>query len=103
MHCVEAGRLVIEGQRTGNANLNPAELRVGLNLDPPVVANWTPSGFVAAAGPLIFELPSSAVPADGSLLFKGVAKGDYRVSVVEAAKTLENAYVKSIRFGTADV
>jgi hypothetical protein len=111
-----SGRITAEGGASGGGSIDLSRLRFLLDRDPDVVG--TPPGGVA------FNPP---VGADGAFTLGGIRPGDYRVSLFpilnrttefsgEAGfflsrqatssietQRLENAYVKSMRWGKVDV
>jgi hypothetical protein len=100
-----SGRIMVERGTSGAGSTDLSRLRFQLERDPDVVG--TPSG-----GP-DFNPPAEA---DGAFTLGGIKPGDYRVSLppilVRGAEfpggpavpeTLRNAYVKSMRWGRADV
>ena len=103
------GRITVERGSSGTGTLDLSTLRFLLERDPDIVG--TPSG-----GPA-FNPPAAA---DGTFTLRGVKPGDYRVTLppilVRASENspagrgglavpeiLQNAYVKSMRWGRADV
>jgi len=97
------GRITFDRGASSGSVPNPSALRITLSRDPDVLGTPT-------AGPRFNPPPA----ADGSFTLSGIGPGDYRVSVPPMLNRsyeggfgpgtlLQNAYVKSIRWGSADV
>jgi Carboxypeptidase regulatory-like domain len=84
-----SGRFVIEGRSRNDDGLEMANLRITLTRDPNLIG-------MPPAGPSFSPPPS----ADGSFVLQDVPPGDLRVSVRALPP---DAYIKSIRMGSADV
>jgi len=84
-----SGRFVIEGRSRNDDGLEMANLRITLTRDPNLIG-------MPPAGPSFSPPPS----ADGSFVLQDVSPGDLRVSVRALP---QDAYIKSIRMGSADV
>jgi hypothetical protein len=80
------GRVSIEGQQPGSGNQDLPKMRVMLRPD---------SAAQIAGAP-----PASAVQADGTFTLQQVGRDDYRLTVSGMPR---NAYVKTARYGAADV
>jgi hypothetical protein len=83
------GRFMIEGRSRNDGGPEMANLRITLARDPNIIGMPPP-------GPSFSPPPS----ADGSFVLQDVPPGDFRVSVRALP---QDAYVKSIRMGSADV
>jgi hypothetical protein len=95
-----AGRVSIENAPVANDASGPRGMRVTLTRDPDLVG--------------LPGTPQSAVQTNGTFCFANLVQGDYRVYVPPLLSTfqwgspsvpqpLQNGYIKSIRFGSADV
>jgi hypothetical protein len=92
-----AGRIVVEGQPRNGGAPNVSNLRIFLQRDPDILG-------MPSSGPEFSPPPG----ADGSFVLQGVPPGDFRVTFgppggMQVFSLPQDMYVKSIRFGNADV
>jgi hypothetical protein len=91
------GRIVVEGQPRNGGAANVSNLRIFLQRVPDILG-------MPGSGPEFSPPPA----ADGSFILQGVPVGDFRVTFGPPAAAQffslpEDMYVKSMRFGNADV